>query len=530
MGSLGNPGWSEVVTRMGGRSTLQAGAGEVMGQAPPGHPQWQTPYFDAIVDYAKSGVTTFTCPGHQQGVGAPDRLRDFLGPAVLAADSTEVPGLDDLHQPTGVLRAAQELAAEAYGADESYFLVNGSTSGNHIMILAAVKPGETLIMPRNMHKSAAAALILSGARPVYLEPAHDEDLDVDHTVPAAAYAAALAAHPEAKAVFVISPTYYGACADLPAIVAAARERSVPVLVDEAWGPHLHFHPDLPMSATAAGADLCVNSTHKLIGGLSQASILHRVGPRVDPWRVQAVQRMLLSASPNAILLASIDAARMQMATEGRALLDRTIALAHQARRGLSAIPGVHVWGPGELAGRPGVAAVDSTRLVWSAADLGCTGFELERMLRFQYNMQIELSDLRNVVALITIGHREADISRLVGAMSDIAGRRPGAANRESAPWPQKNGSRPHAPARPPVRMTPRDAFMADSDTIPFAQAAGRVCAEFVIPYPPGIPALCPGEEITQDLIEYLRLEVDAGAHIQGAYDPALENIRTVTRA
>jgi arginine/lysine/ornithine decarboxylase len=420
------------------------------------------------------------------------------------------------------------LAAVAYGADYSYFLVNGSTAGNQAMLMTALRPDDAVLLPRNSHKSATSALIMSATRPIYMPPEVDHDLHVDHAVAPHTVERCLDDYPEAKAVFITSPTYYGATADLKAIEQIVHSRGKLLLVDEAWGPHLHFHPELPPSATSIGADACVNSTHKLLAGMSQASMLHTVGPGLDQGRLRSTLRIFQSTSPQLVLLASLDVCRMQMATEGEELLTGALALARDVRRRLNEIPGVYCMGPDQV-GKPGVAGYDETRIVITVKDLGYTGYEAERILRLRYNVQVELADLFNVVALVTLGDTKESTDALVNAVKELA--------REDRPIDiysptgvlekrMKRGTYKMPPI-PELVVTPREAFMRDYVEVPFKKSAGRVCAEVVTPYPPGIPILCPGERITQETIEYLRLELKAGVHIQGPVDKKLSMIRVL---
>ena len=490
--------------------------------------QHKTPYFDALRDYVDSGTRSFHTPGHKQGVGMHKRLRDFIGDNVLSIDLTQIRGLDDLNQPEGAILEAMRLAALAYGADYSYFLVNGSTAGNQAMLMTALRPDDAVLLPRNSHKSATSALIMSATRPIYMAPEVDHDLHVDHAVTPQTVERALDDHPEAKAVFITSPTYYGATADLKAIERLVHGRGKLLLVDEAWGPHLHFHPELPPSATSIGADACVNSTHKLLAGMSQASMLHTVGPRIDQGRLRSTLRIFQSTSPQLVLLASLDVCRMQMATEGKALLTKALVLARDVRTRLNEIRGVYCMGPDQI-GKPGIAGYDETRIVITVKDLGYTGYEAEQILRLRYNVQVELADLFNVVALVTLGDTKESTDALVNAVRELA--------REDRPIDiysptgvldkrLKRGSY-KIPPIPELVVTPREAFIRDYVEVPFKKSAGRVCAEVVTPYPPGIPILCPGERITQEAIEYLRLELKAGVHIQGPVDKKLGMIRVL---
>lgn len=490
--------------------------------------QTRTPYFDSLEEYVNTGVVTFHVPGHQQGKGSPERFRKFIAENGLRADITQVLGMDDIHRPVSVCKEAQELAADAYGVDHSYFLVNGSSSGNHIMILSGLRPEDVVLVPRNAHRSTIGALILSGARPVFYLPEYDYDMVVDHGPTPETVEKALDANPEAKAVCFTSPTYYGAAADVRALVKLAHDRGMIAMADEAWGAHLRFHPDLPTSATEAGADLVVHSTHKLLSSMSQASMLHLSGDRVDRGRLESVLKLFLSTSPSCLFLASLDVARHQMATDGRRLLQRVIDLAQDARRRLNEIPGVHCYGE-ELLGRPGVYQWDPTKLVITARDLGFTGYELERYIRYEHGLQMEMSDLFNTIAMVTLGTQPEDLDRLVEAMRGLAVYPRSFDLKERLKmFEQKRGKPFELPDFPPQAMTFRQAFDAPYETVDLEASAGCTCAEIITPYPPGIPVLCPGEIITQETVDYLKMELAAGANIQGQFDPTLRTIRVVS--
>jgi arginine/lysine/ornithine decarboxylase len=490
--------------------------------------QSKTPYFQSLLDYVDAGVIPFHTPGHKQGIGMDLAFREFVGDNLCAIDLTPMPGIDDLLQPTESLLEAQQLAAEAYGADRSYFLINGSTSGNQCMMMAAVNPGDKLAVPRNSHKSMLGGLVMSGAEPVYMQPVVDESLHMDHCVTPETVEQTLREHPDVKCVYLVTPTYYGVAADLKAIVKIARAAGKLVLVDEAWGPHFHFHPDLPLSATAAKADLVVNSTHKMLSAFSQCAMLHQIGPRVRVDRLEGVLRMFLSTSPNLPMIASLDVARKQMAVDGLELLSRTIELAQETRKKLNAIDGVYCFGE-EMKGRPGVFDLDPTKVTITVKDLGYTGYEASAILRRRYNVQVELADLFNVVALFTIGTSQEAADRLVQGVAEMA--------REDRPVDifspsgilerrLKTGSY-KLPKIPPMRMLPREAFLAETEAVRFKQSKGRICAETISPYPPGIPVISPGEEVTDEIIEYLSLEIKAGVRMQGPYDRELKRIRVV---
>jgi arginine decarboxylase len=490
--------------------------------------QRKTPYFQALLDYVDAGVLPFHTPGHIQGNGMDLAFREFVGDNICAIDLTPMPGIDDLLQPTESIREAQALAAEAWGADNTFFLINGSTSGNQCMMMTAVNPGDKIAVPRNSHKSMLGGLVMSGAEPIYMLPEVDEELRMDHCVTPETVAQTLREHPDLVAIYLVSPTYYGVAADLVSIERIVHDAGKLLLVDEAWGPHFHFHPALPISATAAGADLCINSTHKMLSSFSQCAMLHQKGKRIRLDRLKAVLKMFLSTSPNLPMVASLDVARKQMATEGFTLLSRTIELAQETRNRLNGIPGLYCFGQ-ELQGRKGIFALDPTKITVTVKGLGYTGYEASEILRRRYNIQVELADLFNVVALFTIGTTRDAADRLVNAFEELA-----RSERELDMFAPsgileerlRRGTF-RLPAVPPMRMRPREAFLADAESVRLRESKGRICAETITPYPPGIPIIAPGEELTAEIIDYLRLELKAGVRIQGPYDDKLRTIRVV---
>ena len=481
----------------------------------------RAPLVEGLRGYAEQGIVPFSTPGHKLGAGIDSELRVVLGGAAFAADIPLGGGVDDSHFRANTLRAAEDLAADAWGADRSFFLVNGSSAGNHALLLATLRPGDEVIVGRDLHKSLLVALILTGARPVYVAPRLHPELNVGLGILAEDVAAALDAHPAAKLVALVSPSYSGVPSDLASIAAVAHNRGVPVHVDEAWGPHFHFHPALPPSAMASGADGVVASTHKVLASLTQASILHVRGPRVDHGRLATAVGMVQTTSPAATILASIDACRRQMALQGTALLERTIALAADARRRLQALPGVSVLD----ADRLGLAAFDQTKLVIDVHGLGLSGFAVERALRERFGVQPEMSDLIGVVCLVTVGDTPASIDRLVGAFSTLAGERRPAPTAGSAHL--RSSGAVIAPGE--QALSPRDAFFAETRAVPLAAAVGEVSAELVIPYPPGIPVLAPGDVVSGEKVDYLRHGAAHGMYLSGPVDPALGTIRVVAR-
>ncbi|MCC7021668.1 MAG: aminotransferase class V-fold PLP-dependent enzyme [Thermomicrobiales bacterium] len=478
----------------------------------------RAPILDGITDYLHRGIVPFSTPGHKLGVGADAELREVLGEAVLRADIPLGGGVGDTHFSGEALRAAEALAADAWNADRSFFLLNGSSAGNHAFLLAAVGPGDKVIVSRDLHKSLLVALILTGAEPVYLSPRLHPELNVGLGITADQVAAALDRHPDAKLVALVSPSYCGVPSDLAAIAAIAHARGVTVHVDEAWGPHFPFHPALPPSAMTSGVDGAVTSMHKVLGSLTQAAILNVRAGLVDPDRVRTTVGMAQTTSPSALILASIDAARRQMALHGRDLLDRTVALAADARRRLQAIPGIAVLDAEEL----GIAEFDLTKLVVDVDALGITGYEAEQALRYRFGVGPEMSDLVGLVFLITIGDTPESVDRLVDAFATLSREHSRGGGRRAE---LRSSGTVIAPGR--QAMTPREAFFAQAKATPLAAANGEVSAELVIPYPPGIPVLAPGEIITDDKIAYLREGAAHGMYLSGPADPTLATIRVV---
>ncbi|HEY9653419.1 MAG TPA: aminotransferase class I/II-fold pyridoxal phosphate-dependent enzyme, partial [Coleofasciculaceae cyanobacterium] len=359
----------------------------------------------------------FYAPGHKRGQGIPQPLSDLLGMSVFRADLPELPDLDNLFAPEGVIQEAQELAAAAFGAEKTWFLVNGSTSGVIASILATCGTGDKIILPRNIHQSAIAGLVLSGAIPVFINPEYDPTTDLAYSITPTAVAAALQHHPDAKAVMMVYPTYEGVCGDVKAIAHLAHQHHIPLLVDEAHGAHFAFHPDLPPSALSLGADLAVQSTHKVLGAMTQASMLHIQGNRVDAQRLSKALQLLQSTSPSYLLLASLDAARQQMALYGEQLMSRTLQLADEARTKINQITGLSILEPIKS---PGCFACDRTRLTVRVSGLGLSGFEADEIFHQQLGVTAELPTLQYLTFIISLGNTETDIQQLVQAFTKIA--------------------------------------------------------------------------------------------------------------
>ncbi len=480
--------------------------------------QYRTPLFDALVSLAESRKVSFHTPGHKSGKGISTRFRKFVGPKIFTIDLTTLDEVDCLQRPVGVIKEAQELAAEAYGADHSFFLINGTTGGNHAMILSAANPGDEILVARNAHKSILTGIVMSGATPRFFLPAFDQELGILLNVTGEAVRIAVEQHPHARILSLTSPNYYGVAADLRGIVAEAKGRGILVLVDEAHGPHLHFHPNLPTSALDAGAHVCVQSTHKILGGMTQSSMLHVKGGEIDHARVVRLLHLLQSTSPSYILMASLDLARMQMATEGKKLLSKAIDLARDARERINRIPGLSCFGEADLP--EGGFSLDVTKLTICVKRLGLTGFEASALLNAEFGIQVEMADLFNVLVIVSIGDRRDDLDRLVAALDSLAGR--GARAKDRRPIPS-----PLPPMGQQFQIPPRDAFFGPSEHLPLAKAEGRISSDIVTIYPPGIPVLVPGEEVGASTIDYLLSLASYGARIDGVLELDEPQIRVL---
>lgn len=481
--------------------------------------QQQTPVFDAVKKYYQEGTVSFVVPGHKQGRGIAE-FREYVGENVLGIDLTCFPDTDNICNPRGVIAEAQALAAEVYGADHAFFLVNGTTSGIQAMIMAVCEPGDKIILPRNAHKSALGGLILSGACPVYVEPEINQDFGISMGVTPEKIEWALHQHPDAKAVFIINPNYYGTASDLVRIVEIAHSFGVPVIVDEAHGSHFKFNRELPISAMEAGADLAASSTHKLMGSLTQSSMLLLKEGLVDPKRVKAVLNLTQTTSPSYILLSSLDVARKQMALKGEEMVAGVVEMSRWVRQELKKIEGLRLFGEG-LVGRPGCYAFDPTKVTVNVQGLGMSGYEMENILRTEFKLQVELSDLYNVIFLITIGDSWESVSYLVDCVREIASRRKAGKVIKFCP---------PLPEIPQMVVSPREAFYSSTRVLELQKAAGEISAESIMAYPPGIPLICPGEKITQEIIDYVNILKQENADLQGTEDPQINYIKVINLA
>ena len=481
--------------------------------------------------YREEGALAFHTPGHKQGLGAHALLRELVTEAGLREEVSLMEELDDLHEPTGCIEEAQDLAAALYGADAAFFAVNGTTGAIHAMLVAALSPGDAVLVPRNVHRSVFGGLVLADARPVYIEPIVDEALGIAHGLSTEAVREACRLHPEAKALLLVSPTYYGVASDVRAIAEIVHAAGMALLVDEAHGAHLAFSDDLPESAIAAGADLVAQSTHKLLGAMTQASLLLLREGRIEKERVQRAMSLLTSTSPNYLLLASLDIARLQIAEVGAAHLARAVGLARKLRREVNATPGLFSFGE-ERMGGAGAFALDPLKLTVTVTGLGLTGAEAAHILRHEHKIEAELFDAQNVLFLLTYADTEESAGRLLAALRSLAQRRTAQAATAAAaaiavPDGRKAQTAVRLPAAPPVAIPPREAFYRRSVPCRLREAAGRIAAETIAFYPPGIPVICTGEVFTAEVCRYIEAMAAAGLKVTGASDTSLRTLRVL---
>lgn len=488
-----------------------------------GAEQPAAPYLDAVVGYAFRGTGRFHVPGHKGGGGADPALRFALGHRALAMDvPQDVHGVDIGPSPTPY-EEAERLAAEAYGALRTFFLTNGATQGNHALCLALAPPGGTIVVQRNSHASIVDGLVLSGGIPAFVAPEVDTELGLAHGVTPASLDEALAAAPRARSAFVVSPTYYGMVADVEGLARVAHARDVALVVDQSWGPHLGFQDELPPGALQLGADAVLTSTHKMVGSLTQSAMLHVARrpdgpgpPRVAPDAVARTLRLLRSTSPSSLLMASLDAARRQLALHGEQLLHETLQGIAAARAKLETVHGVELVDH-RFVGRPGVAGYDPLRIVLDVRGTGRTGYELSDALRRSYDVHPELATQATIVLVVGMGEPRAALERVAGDVEEVVARLEGPGSTAAI-------VRPPASFRNEMACSPRDAFLGAWEVVGVDAAVGRISCESVAGYPPGIPALLPGERIAAETVEYLRELVASGARLHGATDPHFERV------
>ena len=485
--------------------------------------QLQTPYLDALLAYASRNPARLHVPGHKGGQGADPGLLAALGERALSLDIPALTyGVDIGPDPTP-FEQAQTLAAEAWGAARAWFMVNGASQGNLAAGLALAHRGEEVVVQRNAHSSTIDSLVLSGMRPTFAAPEIDAELGIAHCLSPETLERALAATPRAIAAWVISPTYFGAVADVRSLVDVAHARGVPLVVDEAWGAHMAFHERLPLNALAAGADLVISSTHKIVGSLTQSAMLHLgrgAGDLIGEDTVDRAVTLTESTSPSALLFASLDAARRQAVVHGHELLEHTIETLARARVEIRSIDGLEVL-DGRLAGRPGVFDYDPLRLAVDVRGVAASGYELAPLLREIDDINLELVAENVLVAVFGMGERSLDeAGRLVGALTEAVARvglEPAGQDSSFAP----------APPWGELAMTPREAYLGAQEVVPAAQAVGRIAAESLATYPPGIPNVLPGERLSAETLAYVQQTLQQGGSLRGASDRLLHTVRVV---
>ena len=477
--------------------------------------QKRAPVYEALEQLKKRRVVPFDVPGHKRGRGNPE-LVELLGEKCVSLDVNSMKPLDNLCHPVSVIKEAEELAAEAFRADHAFFMVGGTTSSVQGMVLSCCKAGDKIILPRNVHKSVINALVLCGAIPVYVNPEVDNRLGISLGMEVSEVEKAIVANPDAVAVLVNNPTYYGICSDLRSIVKIAHAHNMLVLVDEAHGTHLYFGENLPVCAMDAGADMASVSMHKSGGSLTQSSLLHVGSDRVDLGRLEACLHIVQSTSPSYLLMTSLDAARYELALHGEEMLQRGLALAQMAREAMKKIPGITC--VGEASRGKAIYNLDLVRLVISASDLGLSGYQLADRLYEKYKIGMELADDRYVVAVVTYANEESDMRQLVEALEDISRKMTGKNNVDVV-----NAETRLIPQIPPMIDTPRQAFFKEKKRIPWREAKGKIAAEALIPYPPGIPLVNPGELVTEEIWEYMEEYRKKGLHFHGPSDASLDS-------
>ncbi|WP_424887033.1 aminotransferase class I/II-fold pyridoxal phosphate-dependent enzyme [Streptomyces sp. XH2] len=481
------------------------------------------PVLDALAAYHATGQTPFTPPGHKQGRGADPRVREVLGDAVFLSDVLATSGLDDRTSSRRVLERAQALMADAVGAEHTFFSTCGSSLSVKAAMLAVAGPHEELIIGRDAHKSVVSGLVLAGIRPVWVDPQWDPDLHLAHPPSVRAFEKAFDGRPDARGALVTSPTPYGTCAALADIAALCHRRGKPLVVDEAWGAHLPFHPDLPTWAMDAGADVCVTSVHKMGSGLEQGSVFHLQGDRIGPAALKACADLLGTTSPSVLVYAALDGWRRQMAEHGRALYSDALALAGRLREQIEDIDGMHVHDRADFCAPGRAADLDPLQIIIDISALGTTGYRAGDWLREHHRINLHVCDHRRISAQLTHADDTLTTGRLLTALRDLSrhARALRTDVRVEVPDP--------AELRLEQVMLPRDAFFGRTELVPWDKAAGRVAAEMLTPYPPGIPAAVPGERLGTEVLRYLRTGVEAGMVVPDAADPAMENVKVVVR-
>jgi arginine/lysine/ornithine decarboxylase len=476
--------------------------------------QSNAPLYEALLEYRQKRIVPFDVPGHKQGRGNPE-LADFLGRQCLNVDVNSMKPLDNLCHPVGVIRDAAELAAGAFCASNAFFMVGGTSSAVQAMVMSACRDGDKIILPRNVHRSVIGALILSGARPVYVNPGLNTRLGIPLGMSVADVEKAIGENPDAKAIFVNNPTYYGICSDIGKITKMAHAAGMLVLADEAHGTHFYFGENMPASAMKAGCDMASVSMHKTGGSLTQSSLL-LLGPGINAGHVRQTINLTQTTSASYLLMASLDLSRRSLALRGKEIFARVSSLAEYARGEINRIGGYYAFSK-ELINGDSIFDFDATKLSVHTLDLGLAGIEVYDILRDDYNIQIEFGDIGNFLAIISVGDRSLEIERLVSSLSEI--------RRLYAKDP--SGMFDHEYIPPRVELPPKQAFYAAQRSVPVGESENKICGEFVMAYPPGIPILAPGERITGEILKYIAYAKEKGSFLTGTEDLKIETIKVL---
>ena len=476
--------------------------------------QERAPIYEALESFQKMRVVPFDVPGHKRGRGNPE-LAALLGEKCVSMDVNSMKPLDNLCHPVSVIRQAEDLAAEAFGAAHAFLMVGGTTSAVQSMVLSVVKRGDKIILPRNVHRSVMGALVLGGAIPVYVNPEGDDRLGISLGMTLDAVKQAIAANPEAKAILVNNPTYYGICSDLKRIVELAHAHGMYCLADEAHGTHFYFGENMPISAMAAGADMAAVSMHKSGGSLTQSSLL-LIGKNIQEGYVRQIINLTQTTSASYLLLSSLDISRRNLALRGKESFAKVAQMAQYARKEINAIGGYYAYGS-ELINGDSVFDFDITKLAVNTLDIGLAGIEVYDLLRDEYDIQIEFGDLGNILAYLSIGDRERDLERLVSSLAEIR-RRFGKSGNELMKQEYID---------PQVVASPQEAFYAAKESLPIEQTEGRISSEFLMCYPPGIPIIAPGELITKEILNYIQYAKEKGCSITGPEDADITRLNVL---
>ncbi len=479
--------------------------------------QERTPLLEALQEFKQMRMVPFDVPGHKRGKGNV-ALRDFLGEQCLTVDVNSMKMLDNLCHPISVIREAETLTAEAFGAAHAFFMVNGTTSAVQAMILSVCKQNDKIIVPRNVHRSVINAMVLCGAKPVYVNPKTNKQLGIALGMTIEDVEEAILKNPGVKAILVNNPTYYGICSDLKAITELSHKHGLKVLVDEAHGTHFYFGENLPINAMKAGADMAAVSMHKSGGSLTQSSILI-CSENMNADYVRLIINLTQTTSASYLLMSSLDISRKNLALHGKEIFQKVVDFSNYAREEINKIGDYYAFSK-ELINGKDVYDFDVTKLSINTLEVGLAGIEVYDLLRDEYDIQTEFGDIGNILAYISVGDRHSDIERLIGALSEIRRR-----FKKS-----KAGMLETEYIIPQVVLTPQQAFYGEKKSLPIEECIGKVCTEFVMSYPPGIPILAPGEMITQEIVDYVNYAKEKGCSITGPEDMDIKRLNVYVEA